>query len=372
MEQLLLSYLILGIEISFIHDLYKNDKNDNKRRFYFLFFFLQFFLFAGFRGLEVHPDTPTYDWHFDEVSNEGPFWEVEKNVFNYGYLYLEKFIHNNITSSVLGFNILTCFIICLCSFSLFYKKAHHMGIAIFLYYISGEFFTQFGVLRESFAVLIGYYVINLISKRKFLLSFLLSLVAMSLHSSAILLIILILLERMELGKGGKKYLLLIVVGIIYLIAPLVEFVTGMLEYESKYFTTQGSERGFATLNGFFNGGIGILVCAGLYKMIKNAEERGYEQDGLSKNILYIYFILSLISLRLSIVSRFFMYLNPLVFVIISNLCFISKKNIRCALFIMLVLASNVVVKQAVRPSWIGIFPYYIYSDEQLKILAPPE
>lgn len=372
MEQLLLSYLILGIEIAIIHELYKDDKNGNKRRFYFLFFFLQFFLFAGFRGLEVHPDTPTYDWHFSEVSNSGPFWDVEKNIFNIGYLYLEKFIHNNITSSVLGFNVFTCFIICLCSFSLFYKKAHHMGIAIFLYYISGEFFTQFGVLRESFAVILGYYVINLISKRKFFVSFVLSLVAISLHSSAFLLIILLLLEWMEPERRTKKYLLFIVVGIIYLIAPFIEFVTGLLDYESKYFTAQGADRGFATLNGFFNGGIGLLVSAGYYKMIKNAEELGYEQSGLSKNILYIYLVLSLISLRLSIVSRFFMYLNPIVFVIVSNLCFISKKNWRCAIFVILVFACNVVVKQAVRPEWIGIFPYYIYSDEQLKILAPPE
>lgn len=369
MIQLLLSYIIVGLEIFFIHN---SSKAGNKKKIYFLFFFLQFFLFAGFRGLEVHPDTPTYDWHFSEVSNSGPFWDVEKNIFNFGYLYLEKFIHNNVTSTVLGFNLVTSFIICSSILYLFYKKALHMGIAILLYYVSGEFFNQFGVLRESFAVVVGYYIITNISKKKYFSSFLLIILAITLHNSAFLLIALLLLEWIEPSKRGKKYMLIIVVGMIYLIAPFIELVTSIMNFESKYFAEQGADRGFLTVNGLFNGSVGLLVFIGLYNMIKEAERKGYAQNGLSKNICYLYLLISLITLRLSIMSRFFMFLNPFVFIIISNLCLISKKNWRCAIFIILVFACNVVVKQTFRPEWIGIFPYSIYSDEQLKILAPPE
>jgi hypothetical protein len=246
-----------------------------------------------------------------------------------------------------------------------------MGVAIFLYYISGEFFNQFGVLRESFAVLLGYYIVYLISEKKYLYSLLLILIALSIHSSAVLLIVLLLFEKYTLGIKTKKYILIIVVGIIYLIAPIIESITALLEYESEYFTSHGADRGFATLNGFFNGGIGLMGYLATWKMMKNAEDSGIIQSGLNKNILYIYLLISLVTLRLPIMSRLLMFLNPLVFVIISSLCFVSKKNHKYAIFSLLVFASNIIIKQALRPEWIGIFPYNLYSDDQLKLLAPP-
>lgn len=368
MFELLLSLFLIAVEICVIHSV---PRVSIRRKEYFIFFFLQFFILAGFRGLEIHPDTPTYGWHFSEVSSEGPFWDVEKNVFNYGYLYIEKFIHNVISSSVLGFNLATSFLVCLCTLLLFYKKSAHMGMAIYLYYASGEFFNQIGVLRQSFAVLLGYYIICLISEKKYFYSFLLTLFAMSIHSSAVLLFLLLLFEKYSPGIKTKKYILIIVVGILYLIAPIIESITVLLEYESEYFTSHGADRGFATLNGFFNGSIGLMGCWATIKMMKNAEDRGYVQSDLNKNVLYIYLLISLLTLRLPIMSRFLMFLNPLLFVIISNLCFVSKKNYRFAIFALIVFASNIVLKQALRPGWIGIFPYYFYSDDQLNILAPP-
>lgn len=195
---------------------------------------------------------------------------------------------------------------------------------------------------------------------------------MSIHSTALLLIVLLIFEKLELGTNTKRYILIIVVGIIYMIAPIIENVTALLEYESEYFTSQGADRGFATLNGFFNGGIGLMAYFATMKLMKNAEERGYTQSGLNKNILYIYLIISLISLRLPIMSRFLMFLNPLLFVLTSNLCFVSKKNIKWTFFIVFIFACNVVIKQALRPEWIAIFPYYFYSDDQLRILSAPE
>lgn len=362
MDQLLFSYFFLALEILIIHSI-PNVKI--KRKYYFFFFFIQFAFLSGFRGLDIHNDTLSYASHFDNVSSKGHFWEIEKELFNPGYLVIEKFIHNNITNTVLGFNIITSTVICLCTFFLFYKKSRHIGFAIFLYYISGEFFGQIAVLRESFAVLVGYCCILLISKKEYLKSIPLILVAISFHNSSFILFLLLLLVWTSPSTKTKVIIFFSVVFVTYAIAPVMELVLNLLAFETKYFT-EGVDRGFASANGFFNGTIGLLTALFVYMMIKN--NKGNCVHPVWYDIIYVYTIISVLSLRLPILSRYLMFFSPFLFIIVSNLIFASKKNVRYGILVSCVLASNIIVKQQIRPEWISIFPYHFYDDSQLGLL----
>lgn len=362
MEQLLFSYFILALEILIIHSII-NVKI--KRRYYFWLFFIQFSLLSGYRGLDIHNDTLSYASHFDNVSSKGHFWEIEKELFNPGYLLIEKFIHNNITNTVLGFNIITSTVICLCSLFLFYKRSRHIGIAIFLYYISGEFFGQMAVLRESFAVLVGYGCLLLISKKEYLKSIPLILVAISFHNSSFILFLLLLLVWTSPSTKTKVILFFSVVVVTYAIAPVMEFVLNLLAFETKYFT-EGVDRGFASANGFFNGTIGLLTAMCVYMMTKNS--KGNYIYPIWYDILYVYTIISVLSLRLPILSRYLMFFSPFIFIMVSNLIFVSKKNVRYGILVAFILASNIIIKQQLRPEWISIFPYHLYDDSQLGLL----
>ena len=128
--QLLFTYFILAVEIIVIHDL---SKLDAKRRIYFWFFFLQFFLLAGFRSLEVHPDTLNYATHFSNVNEKGSVFQINADIFNPGYLIFEKAVYKLVSGSVLGYNLVTSFIVTSSIMFVFYKNARHMGVAIFLY-----------------------------------------------------------------------------------------------------------------------------------------------------------------------------------------------------------------------------------------------
>lgn len=362
MTQLLATYLFLAIEICIIHSI-ANERQ--RRRTYFIVLFLQFFIFAGFRGLEIHNDTLPYASHFSNVSYNGHSWEIEKELFNPGYLILEKFIHNNITDTVLGFDIVTSFIICFCTFLLFYKKARHMGVAIFLFYVSGEYFGQVAVLREAFAVVVGYMCIYFMEKKKYLFAVLFSLLAISFHNSGFILLFLLLLDRFSTPNKPRILLFFAVVVVAYLIAPVMEFVLNLLSFETKYFA-EGVDRGFSSLNGIFNGTIGILVSIGIYAMFKNV--RDYSMPNIYHNILYIYFLISIVTLRLPILSRYLMYFSPFLFILVSNLVFQSKKNIKYAIIVALAFASNIIIKQWMRPDWISIFPYEFFNSRQLGLL----
>ena len=142
-------------------------------------------------------------------------------------------------------------------------------------------------------------------------------------------------------------------------------ILNLLSFETKYFD-EGVEKGFLTVNGLFNGTVGILVTFGVYKMIKQNEEIPLKSIYL--NILYIYFLVSVVTLRLSILSRFLMYLSPFIFIMVSNYAFVSRRNIKYAFLVLFVLAGNIIIKQAFRPEWIYIFPYTFYSDDQLGLL----
>ena len=365
MEYLLLSYFILFVEILIIHSI---PNVERRRKFYFYLFFLQFFLFAGFRGLEVHPDTLSYVTHFCNVSDNNFFWDTDPELFNRGYLILEKFIHKHITGSALGFNVVTSFIICLCSLKLFNKRAYHLGVAIFLYYVSGEFFSQIGVIRESFAVIIGYLCFYLIENKKLIYSIVFIFISISLHNSAIILLFLFYLEWKSPSRSVRISLFLITVVVTYAIAPFMEMIVKLLSFETRYFY-EGVDNGFASINGFFNGVVGLIVTYSVYRMILNAKIIGLKSRYSSYlNILYIYLLISVLTLRLSILSRYLMYLNPFIFILISNLIFVDRKNLKYALLACSALTGNIIVKQIFRPEWIGIFPYEFYNSSQLQSL----
>lgn len=362
MIQLLASYFFLAVEICMIHSI----ANRKKRRItYFFVLFLQFFVLAGFRGLEIHNDTLAYTSHFDNVSKSGHFWEIEKETFNPGYLVLEKFIHNNITDSILGFDVLTSFIICLCTFLLFYKRAKHMGIAIYLYFISGEYWSQVAVLREALAVLVGYLFMKEVARGKYIYAVISILLAVALHSSSFILFFLLLLMLFPPSKKMRVIIVVTTILVTYLIAPVMETVLNLFSYETIYFE-EAVDKGFASANGILNGTIGILTAAGVFLMIKSGHR--YRIPKLYKEILFLYFIVSIVALRLPIMSRYLMFFAPFIFIMVSNLAFVTHENRYYALVVAFVLAGNIIVKQLLRPEWISIFPYHFYNDTQLSML----
>ena len=362
LSQLLLTYFVLAIEIIIIHNLVKSD---NKRIIYLYFFFFQFFLLAGFRSLEVHPDTLNYASHFNNVDGKGSIFQINADIFNPGYLIFEKFVYKLVSGSVLGYNLVTSFIVTFSTMLMFYKNARHMGVAIFLYYISGEYFGQIAVLRESMAVVVGYYYIHFLFQKNILYCILLFLLAFSLHNSSIILIFLLLLQLYNPGNKARIIIVITTFGVVYTIAPVMEAVLDAINFETKYFE-EGVEKGFLTVNGIFNGVVGILIAYFVDKMLKNVN--GVKRIPLYKNVVFLYFIISLVCLRLSILSRMLMFLNPIMFVIIADLLLVSSKNRRYAILAILVYAGNIIIKQVYRPEWIGIFPYSFYNDSQLNML----
>lgn len=364
MEQLFLSYIIVAIEILAIHSI---PKDTFRRNYYFFFFFLQLFILAGFRRIEIPPDTLLYDSHFTNVSDSGGLLQIDRDLFNIGYLFFERFVYYCITKTVLGFNLITSFIICFCTLFFFYRKAAYMGIAVFLYFVSGEYFTQVAVLRESIAVMLSYFFFYMLTEKRYYYSILFILLAISFHNSAFVLFGIFFLEKYQLSKKMLMILFVAVVCIAYAIAPFLELMMELLNFETKYFT-EGEESGFMTVNGLFNGIIGILVSLGGYMMIMKAEQDGHPQRSIWKYYLFIYLLISVVTLRLSILSRYLMFFNPIIFVLISNLIFVTRKNIKYAIFMLIVFSSNIVIKQIFRPEWVGIFPYGFYNDSQLNLL----
>lgn len=356
MSQLIFSILFIGLEILIIHNEILTEQK--RKPIYFFLFFAQFFVFAGFRGLTIHNDTISYVTHFvQDVSPFGHFWEYDHDErFEIGYLFVEKFIHNNITSTPSGFILVTSLIVCLCSLFFFYKKSEHMGISLFLFYVSGSFFTQFGVLRESFAVFVGYLALHYLERDKIVKSFVFASLAFFFHKSAIILLFIILLNRLELKRRTKILIFCGVVVILYSFAAFINQVAPLLGMEESIYFVH--DNAFTSINGLFNGSVSILSTLLIYKMVKNANRSGVPV--FINNILFLCLLVSVLTLRLPILNRYLMFFQPYLYVLVSNYTFYSKENKRLAVLATLVIASDLIIKQWLRPDWVSIFPYSFY------------
>lgn len=177
--------------ILFIYLLYSSHTN-NKIIFYFSL--SVFTILVGFRGLNVGVDTEGYYFIYEDIGTNGYHGYPE---VLYGYL--NYFFYQCGFSFFLfqwGMSILTLIFIS----KVVRRNSPHLNFSLFVLYASFFIFYSMNVTRQLLAVAIVLYAYSLLYNGKKKLFVLWVLIAFLFHYSAIISLVAILLQKIEVNK----------------------------------------------------------------------------------------------------------------------------------------------------------------------------
>lgn len=352
MLQIVFFVLFLIGYISLINNTVRPIEKSNKIIAWSSFVIL--FILAGFRDFSIHNDTIPYVKHFLDSKSSGSFWIIDdSDRFEPGYQIYENIVHLYISDNPVIFNVVSAFIVLIAFYIFAQKYCKNFGFLIILYFLSNQYLTQIGVLRQSFAVIFFYGMYICLDKKKYLLSILFLYLAYNMHHSSALLV---LLYGCFFFKPNKYNIRIMIVVSLVLFLAYSYFINGFIE-DSRYLT-ESAEKGFFNLTGFASF---INACVYLFTILKLRKSVGWEdKEDPMFMISILHCIVALLSIRIWIFVRFSMFFMPIILIYLSNLIEKSRnKSYGKSYGNFLIVYSTLVFffLLYVRPEWYSIYPY---------------
>lgn len=198
-----------------------------KQKFYFYTSFSILFVLLAFREYSVGTDTEHYLFAFERIVNE------QQVFMEFSWVYLNELIIS------LGGDfryVLVCssLLVLVPVFYVIKKTSVNPMLSIFLYFTLYIYFSSFNITRQMIAVSIVFIGVSFIVKnRKPWLYFLLVLLAATFHTSALLALPLIFVNKVtdRIGVYISAMLLSMVIGLFF-ISPIAGEISGLLGYDT--------------------------------------------------------------------------------------------------------------------------------------------
>ena len=210
----------------------KEENNITSKRLFFLFAFLSFlipFIISAFRSYTIGTDTSgTYMEIFYRIKNG-------ENIRDFGFGFITKvalLIFNNYT----GLLILTSLIFCGLSYICIFRDSKHPAMSVLLFFTMNVFFISMNMIRQSIAISIFIYSIKYIKNRNVIKYTIAMIIAMLVHTSAILYFPMYFVYNFRINK---HILCAVPIVVLFLKTFLLDFIINILikiEYFNKYFS----------------------------------------------------------------------------------------------------------------------------------------
>ena len=310
-----------------------NKSEKNKRRFvYFAFFLL--IIVAALRSRYIGTDLAIqYAKRYEELANTS--WEAipiysARTTLEIGYCYLTKFLSMInpdvqfyiIITSVITYGVLGYFI---------YKNSVDVRMSIYVLILSGTYYNYMNIIRQALAtslILIGYELLKKDDHKikRYIEFTIIVILASTIHSAAILCLVLILFDRLKFQK--KDIFWGIVATIVFFLAYDniarigLGFLGGQRDYYSYLYSSTESV-GYVSYQSLYMVLIILMgFVLGVYTMVvkKKRNDNG-EIITLSRSDSLILFsslvcvICRLMVFRMNIVNRYSYYLIAFLFLL---------------------------------------------------------
>lgn len=280
-------------------------------------FFTSLFVLLALRDLSIGFDLDEYKRIFEECYRT-PFEDLGNLKLETGYIVYNKLV-SLISKDYRFFLIVTAYIILWPIYKLYSQQKAFSYIALIIFINMPCFLMIFSGLRQAIATSVGILVYMAIEKKKYVLSILLILLAVSFHVSAV---ILVLLYPACFLKIKSKHLLFVVpvMILIYLfktpiLLAIIKLAPG--NYEKSYGEIQPT------------GAFGMLVLLLLFMIFSFVimdEHSMSKRDCVMRNILIIAAIIQLFVPIHGLIQRASYYF--LIFVPIAIQCTIQSTSIK--------------------------------------------
>lgn len=354
-----MSIFILILFFIFITIIVNIDSNIKNRKLFVIIIFSILTVIAMIRSWRVGVDTEQYYRNFKIISLLK--WnQIDSLRYEHGYFYLNKIL-SYISKDPHILIMVTSMIIIPSVGKLIYKYSKNVALSTFLYISLNSYFFQLTAMRQSLALAIILYGIGFLEKQKYLKFILVIILASMFHSSAIFLVILILLEKVKYTK--KTYInSLILAGMGFLFYREIFKFTSLLidKYAGYGESIYAASNYFGAVFQFIVGFILYSICHYITFKVKSEKEiEEYKIGKISLRCLSIAVCIQLITIKMNILGRMTPYFWIFSIIAIPEALSYIRKKQRKEWILGIVLFSFIywLIIAIMRPEWHGIIPY---------------
>lgn len=308
------------------------------RKRYCILICIEMILFAGFRALNVGADTTTYLNALTYYKNL-PQGEILKAPlvypfdFEVGYFLLTK-ICAFLRMSSTAFLFVVAILVYIPLFAFINKYSENPLISVLSYIAFGFFAYSVGLFRQMIAIAICFCGIPFIKKRKPVKYLLVCVLACLFHFTALIMIPLYWLDRLDLQK--RKWLYLILIAMIEMICMLfgrkiIMFILGFIPKYSGYIGSVYDVQGGSYLGLIY---LNLLLLCGMLAVVPRAEER----DTLCIKAIMVACVLQSCSYAMGVMGRIVCYYSIYSIILlpmIANRMFKEKQAAKLGLYVIL-------------------------------------
>lgn len=292
----------LALSAMFCYSIKQNKAAKDK-----LFVFLAFtfcFVMMGFRNISVGVDTAKYALYYEGVANASWVNFSSQNSFEFGWNLFMK-ICSIISSNYYFFQIVYAAVFCVLSARFILRFSDNVVLTTILFFGLGLFTTAFNIQRQMLAVILLANSYWHITKGNRIKSLILILVAVSLHTTAILFFAAYIAYFLRRNKRILKFVPIVFVIVAINYQSIIELarilVPSYHNYYANYKTIQSA------------GGVWLIwiaiICISISSiyMLKRKKNIGID----SQRDMMLYGIFSLVYITCNIVGLYFNYFERL-------------------------------------------------------------
>lgn len=337
-----------------------------KRYFQIIACFILLFVFFGMRGLSVLNDTAHYYAHlynhlrYQSYFDESIFTPDPHDRFEYGYLVWIHFITKYIWCDPYSIILISAFIVTVANLMLVKKHTDRIALTIFL--MLSTLITEYGLLRQSYAICLSYLAMNLLMERKFIKYYILIAIAYMFHHSVIIMALFPVFSFVELNKDNVIRTFIATIIISVCIFPIIS----MLGFGESAYYEGNQDREAAPIAAMINAAMYIFVAYAGYYLHKK-----FKSDLPQPLIIWAVICglcLSIINISFLSFNRLALYFIPYItvfFISIYDSCtekYPDNKKIKTILFIIiLAILGKMILTVALKNVWHHLTPYSMYD-----------
>lgn len=337
-----------------------------KRYFQIIACFILLFVFFGMRGLSVLNDTAHYYAHlynhlrYQSYFDESIFTPDPHDRFEYGYLVWIHFITKYIWCDPYSIILISAFIVTVANLMLVKKHTDRIALTIFL--MLSTLITEYGLLRQSYAICLSYLAMNLLMERKFIKYYILIAIAYMFHHSVIIMALFPVFSFVELNKDNVIRTFIATIIISVCIFPIIS----MLGFGESAYYEGNQDREAAPIAAMINAAMYIFVAYAGYYLHKK-----FKSDLPQPLIIWAVICglcLSIINISFISFNRLALYFIPYItifFIYTYESCTAQNPNNKkiktILLIIILAILGKMILTIALKNIWHHLTPYSMYD-----------
>lgn len=334
----------------------------------FIFYVTSFILLlviSGFRGSDVGTDTSMYVRAFNLMKNSQSL-SLYKDRFEIGYRIFNLAIAKYFSSaSVLLF--MSSLLILVLIFWIFKKRSYYMWCSIIIYILLMMYYNSMCLMRQYIAISISCIAIYFLSEKKNMKFIFFVLLSSTFHSSAIIVLILYPLSKIELTRYNRYLIVAITIVFLLFFDKLLNY---LIYFIPKYSTYINSKYYLENqLAAILKAGVWISIY--IFKDYVYFKYQIFDNNKIHKSWYKIEYycaflgaIISFISIKGAILERMGLYFTIINCITIPNALYSienrSKKYLCAGIILFMCLMYNLVIL-GFRPYWSGVIPYSFWN-----------